>query len=537
METGGISSFQIIGSDVSTSKASNLTKPKQICNYCFGIFLYDCVHNPELTSNGIECKNYDDECFTFAQGDQVVRGCLQDHYHLVDEHFDCSDSDSCQRCSDKPFCNNIPIEQNTCYQCNSTENEACFRNPNFQAEKLCPYSFEQRCYHLNDDKADFVERGCVSTLTKEQKERCSIENGCIVCNGTACNQLRLEVFAKCYECNTTTTEVSNMDCLFHPEKAEVKLCKQVDDTCYSMVKDKVFSRGCSSDVSEEDLKQYSLHSVVVPTFRHFCRENPELCSACTPNRTVKLCNTQTLGLGACIHCHSSEDMRCRLHTQYLDTNICSLGDLCYTKYEEDNVLRGCVSDLDESEQKNCLMQTDTCKTCKGYECNRKASFQRCSYCSSDTDPDCLNGTSLHTTELCQNYMAECIVGIDEKGFTHRRCAANDRARDNVQFLNGYKLCSGIGCNNCIFPEDRARCHHCNGEPWCNFLEDDDKELYPVKPCERFSYYDQCYTYIDRGELMLATCLISFLFYFQFFLFISFPHTSMLRAKYVSRLLD
>lgn len=43
---------------------------------------------------------------------------------------------------------------------------------------------------------------------------------------------------------------------------------------------------------------------------------------------------------------------------------------------DSTVVRGCVADLDEVEKENCLLNSETCKTCFDFGCNQKVNFSQ-----------------------------------------------------------------------------------------------------------------------------------------------------------------
>lgn len=160
--------------------------------------------------------------------------------------------------------------------------------------------------------------------------------------------------------------------------------------------------------------------------------------------------------------------------------------------------RGCVNDLASEEEIDCKANSDTCKVCKGKNCNAKVKFHECYNCNSDTDTQCASANSSTATQVCKSYQSDCIIGVDMRGFTHRRCS-NQRINFGQEFYKKFQSCDGDKCNNEVYPSDRLQCYQCN--------DDDDKcnmkyqsSSFKPEPCRVFSVNDQCFTYMCPGEI-------------------------------------
>lgn len=162
--------------------------------------------------------------------------------------------------------------------------------------------------------------------------------------------------------------------------------------------------------------------------------------------------------------------------------------------EGDKVNRGCLQDLEPANATDCLGNSDTCKSCTGSKCNTKVTFQECYSCNGREDPECAKSNEFGNTEICKDYHSTCGIGIDERGFTHRRCI-NESSKFDEEFTNKTFTCNENKCNVVIFPKDRLKCYQCNGDEECS-----DTSLKP-EPCGIYTTYDQCFTYIDAGMMM------------------------------------
>lgn len=160
----------------------------------------------------------------------------------------------------------------------------------------------------------------------------------------------------------------------------------------------------------------------------------------------------------------------------------------------------------------CENESNTCKTCKGRNCNIKKEFQQCIQCSSRDNVDCIRNGAVNTSVICSNYLSACLTGIDSHGYTHRRCS-REYTDEIIEFPNGFNVCTENKCNTDIFPPNRLQCHHCDGdEQNCDFmLSTSRKELAAqYLPCVIYSAFDKCYAYHSEGR----NCLHCFVFFFS-----------------------
>lgn len=186
-------------------------------------------------------------------------------------------------------------------------------------------------------------------------------------------------------------------------------------------------------------------------------QNRDECEIC---KDSNLCNAQTVA-DTCIKCSSSAPLSscvaapCSLKRNFAQSNGCYLNFINDTTYE-----RGCMRDLDSTEQKLCQQQNGNCRSCKYPNCNRKESFKTaCFECNGEVDPTCIDSASRSASQVdCSDYTKTCAIGIDKNGFTQRGCISYNLL--NSLFPRGlYKICPQHLCNHEVFPTNRPRCFH------------------------------------------------------------------------------
>lgn len=130
----------------------------------------------------------------------------------------------------------------------------------------------------------------------------------------------------------------------------------------------------------------------------------------------------------------------------------------------DQIRRGCVSDLPETEVSQCFVQDQQfCKTCMGNDCNSKVKPQTCYNCRSTNDENCTNNvTAIQPTE-CRRYHDQCIT-IVEKNVVVRDCLRNIFNDDKYCSSNPTlcNICNEDDCNSTPLVEDKY-CYACNSD--------------------------------------------------------------------------
>lgn len=143
----------------------------------------------------------------------------------------------------------------------------------------------------------------------------------------------------------------------------------------------------------------------------------------------------------------------------------------------------------------CEIDSDTCKTCYGFNCNSRKEFQKCLKCHSKDDIECSGNITLtNTSVICKNLFESCVTAIDSKGYTRRGCSYRSGFDYKI-----YSTCESTDCNRDIFPSNRLQCYRCNGEDECNFTPGNSTNSLIPMPCGLMSENDECYTYSDEGN--------------------------------------
>ncbi|XP_059617388.1 uncharacterized protein LOC132262218 [Phlebotomus argentipes] len=177
---------------------------------------------------------------------------------------------------------------------------------------------------------------------------------------------------------------------------------------------------------------------------------------------------------------------------------------CYRRELNNNVARGCVSELQGTPILEDCHVGEVCKICNTDGCNSKVNFQECYNCNSDVDSDCLrvqNNTS--SAVICHDYMDSCVQMIqDVYRITLRGCTNEIDSMHNP--LPSMRLaCTANFCNSNIYPIWRATCHQCDSGEGCNRNSTETTEY--LMPCKIFWQDDQCYSVL-RDRQAVRGCL-------------------------------
>lgn len=419
------------------------------------------------------------------------------HQALIPDRENTNDI---MHCSGPRGCNNhrIPVEK--CFYCDSSTDSSCPFHPTFEVTCLASMK-PSGCYHSIEKGTGRVQRGCLGALP--DPSTCQNSDECKQCFGKKCNnQMK---FARCMVCDSKEDPTCADDVTLKHEK----MCGEYENHCFTMVRNDSITRGCFNDVDEQT--------------RIECEKDPRRCEICDPFDRGNHCNSKNITVDTCVVCDSRNDFYCRNHPNTQPTSVChrfgaTIGDEsyvkgCYLRLERHHGIRGCLQDLAPQEQASCINQSDSCKSCNGNNCNEKADFQRCLSCSSSDDPYCTRWLpedseeeSINYDEVCQDYMGACVVGVDAKGVTHRRCT-ND-ASDTKEFVNGLKICAGQYCNDETVPNDRLNCYQCEGDRFCTQLKTKSPLPLNPTPCNIFSTQSQCFVYIDDGKFLKTLVILS-----------------------------
>lgn len=315
----------------------------------------ECNSNTTSTTMQKYCRLYNRQlqgCITLYDVHDKVnfRGCFSDS--AVGTQEVCSDNSQllCTKCKNRNCNSDTKRRGKKCFKCSGLE---CF-TPNYPADVVECLS---DCYVGVNGKGETV-RDCASAIANTTN--CSSqedENGkCIICNDDLCNAIQFptQKRLKCYTCDdprNCPADEKNLD-----------YCERFGDqekcvTAFSN-DDKVIERGCSSNFKN----------------KLYCSQNYKNCFECKGNGCNNL-NTKMTKL--CVTCNSSIDSNCVLNPAILSTKLCIGG--CYSRIENGNLIRGCLSDLgsdfDCTETKQCqqCQDIDKCNS-DNYPADRTSCF-------------------------------------------------------------------------------------------------------------------------------------------------------------------
>ncbi|XP_052563273.1 uncharacterized protein LOC120415390 isoform X2 [Culex pipiens pallens] len=415
-------------------------------------------------------------CFTWINGGILLRGCQSDFGNTTQ----CNGT-TCRSC-DEEGCNSGIFPQNRleCYQCKGQD---CGKESTQNTTSaICRiFKSDNKCFSRISAEGVF-ERGCQYDLINGSNPCSGLEN-CILCTGSKCNtvsETQLKAHPKCLRCTS-----SNQNCVGGLLNATS--CDQLNDSCFTRVKDGILERNCLSSLKDTDITK--------------CNN--------TEDQSCQICSGPGCNNHEWPKCHQCSATDCNSDQPASKSQFCPEFNLhqCYEKLEAINVTRGCANVLIEDPCKDSL----ECKLCDTASCNNRSAStlvtnQRCLQCNSTEDSDgiCLEGRMQEApcrTESGQ----QCYSRVDDDGVLHRGCRG-DLAADEIAACSGVSnctICTGTGCNGNVFPPNRLRCHRCNSllDKQCsNQLTGNATSSY----CEVYSPYDSCYTRI-RNDILERGC--------------------------------
>lgn len=245
----------------------------------------------------------------------------------------------------------------------------------------------------------------------------------------------------CYFCEPTT---GSKDCMEEPTKS--KTCKSKGGFCYMHISDEgVFRRGCV-DAGDRFVQKPEDCS------------NSEKCTVCSDKAN---CNDKVMKEEKCVVSKYDVDkptlpsdkpsIICRLALEQLG---------CYHLEQKSQVEKGCMSSLNKQKRDECK-RNNNCEICTSTNCNSKVVRHRdCIQCDDATKANCADPSEAKNVTDCSRFSNSCVVGIDDKGFTHRLCGSNE-THNKDRFKNGFEQCNtNDTCNINIFPQDRLKCFQC-----------------------------------------------------------------------------
>lgn len=106
------------------------------CIQCSGEKDALCAIDPQQTQIKV-CNEYVDECFTFIDTFDVIRGCLGEQVMNFRRKKRSQDKYAICSPSDDQVCNNQVISMETCVECDSDVDERCYSDPLKYKGKIC----------------------------------------------------------------------------------------------------------------------------------------------------------------------------------------------------------------------------------------------------------------------------------------------------------------------------------------------------------------------------------------------------------------
>lgn len=286
----------------------------------------------------------------------------------------------------------------------------------------------------------------------------------------------------CVTCDSRT----DPNCLVPNNNTKTEQCVDPNSKCYTYAVRSMCKRGCSDDGYYNPLQsETKFEECSNPLCNNFAIEN------------------------TCIHCLSDYELECRSNPGSLEKKICSLNapsqsnhSACFVeKMKGDWLRRGCVNDLRNDKQKNCLDSASNCEICFGQNCNQKTnSEQKCYSCDGTVDANCKIFDSNIKIIQCSNYSSSCLTGMDSEGYIHRGCSSNPE-NDRIRYAKGFDLCFDEKCNNQHYPFTRLSCYQCVNSFNCNFGWG--PLYYMATPCKNHSKEPQCFAYSDPGKSLFS----------------------------------
>lgn len=274
---------------------------------------------------------------------------------------------------------------------------------------------------------------------------CKANDGlCKTCQQSACNSRTS--FAHC-----------NVDNVHINEKITsygTKTCKDYNDQCFIHIEKDTVKRGCLQEYLEANsLSKNSLQNRLGIAMYRTCN---------TP-----MCNDEEIETEFCINCSSETDPNCKANVTSKMRKKCNLakelmGCYHYEDLENDLVIRGCVTELDETESKMDQSNTELMRKCFGNECNSKATLQRCmaNVPINDLEP--------YSMKVCSDYNDECYTHVANNvirkgcfGETKELSIDGVDIREDCKDEDICRKCKDNLCNN--YPIEKEYCMHCDSK--------------------------------------------------------------------------
>lgn len=290
----------------------------------------------------------------------------------------------------------------------------------------------------------------------------------------------------CISCSSNDFEPV---CMENPNFAD-SICESNSGLCYTSTPEiDILIRGCVGDKNIGSPEK--------------CTDSDE-CISCGDKDK---CNNEKVRTERCFAIKYDKDNQIQLNDSLSVT--CPLAPIplgCYHLTDTKSIEKRCVSSLNKEQRKSCRTNK-LCQICFGINCNAdKASRKECFMCSSQIDSDCLQPTDKSSKGFCPNSETPCIVGVDNYGHTHRRCA-KDPTSNAKDFPKGFRTCNDNNCNGIIFPENRLQCYRCKQSKECDELSSQNTGGLVSHACQYFKENDDCFSFIESESEFVFTSMI------------------------------
>ncbi|XP_055607108.1 G surface protein, allelic form 156-like [Uranotaenia lowii] len=386
------------------------------------------------------CGNPTDSCAQISQNSVITKKCKAGM--TADEVSYCAaNSNKCSFCSGDN-CNQQDINFNyiECLTCNSADSTQCLASPlSIGTIETCSSSCAT-VMGTNAAGAQYIRRGCQSSLSEAEKQICTGSNSnCVTCTGNRCNtgivpQSRLA----CYTClggNCFSQQTISLQ--YCPSYVENDSCVVLMDS-----QDLLVSMGCKSSLSTQQAAA--------------CNNNPASCKTCSESQ----CNAPSkyIPRAACVHCSSISDPDCQHKASSFEAEPCAdpLNTKCYSRFTSSGAIeRGCLADLVSNDRVRCLSGVD-CLVCSSptgtcnnleYPVNPEQKLQ-CYQCVSTQDQTCKGSQIGKTLNECSTFNSQnqCYTIVAANGDTVRKCSTQSR---DVECAGSQlcEVCKFNGCNN------------------------------------------------------------------------------------------
>ncbi|XP_053668179.1 uncharacterized protein LOC128718583 [Anopheles marshallii] len=222
---------------------------------------------------------------------------------------------------------------------------------------VCSTPSEGRCYSRVDEKG-YLVRGCLADISDpELKASCEKDGvNCLICDGPGCNGGFLpKNTLSCVQCDSRLQLNRAQE---QKDDNNVQYCRRhvQDDRCYVRTDtDGSLQRGCLSDLTDDTLCNAG---------------NSLVCDMCNENS----CNKYAYPSNrlSCYQCNSGHTSNCdaeQRNDELLQCRFHRSKDGCFIRTYQDEVIRGCISDLGNGTNPCEGWKRNDCRTCYEDGCN------------------------------------------------------------------------------------------------------------------------------------------------------------------------